>query len=125
MGHHPMGHLGAPASFQRLIHRLPNVIVSIDDLLLHSTNHEEHLGQLKVLLAWLWQHSIKIYLPKCELASKEVAYLGFSLTKSGILPRADKLQEFEKLPLPQLFNKSDSFWASVTSSRTISVTLPR
>jgi hypothetical protein len=42
----PMGLLGCPASFQRLMetvgHGLANVIVYIDDLLVHSATHLEH-----------------------------------------------------------------------------------
>jgi len=98
-----MGFLGAPASFQRLmemvVHGLPNILVYIDNLHLHSENHNEHLGQLDSLLTCLQQHWININLPKCEFSSKEVAYMGFCLTKSGILP-GTKLQEVRKNPLP-------------------------
>jgi hypothetical protein len=49
-----MGLLGAPASFQQLmetvVHGLPNVIVKIDKLLLHSSTLLEHLEQLDALL---------------------------------------------------------------------------
>jgi putative transposase len=42
----PMGLLGCPASFQRLVEMamkgLVNVIVYIGDILLHSKNHFEH-----------------------------------------------------------------------------------
>ncbi len=47
----PMGLLGCPASFQRMMEKfmrgIPNVIVYIDDLLIHSKNHEDHLVSLK------------------------------------------------------------------------------
>jgi hypothetical protein len=43
----PMGLLGCPASFQRLMEgvmrNISNIIVYIDDLLVHTTTHEEHL----------------------------------------------------------------------------------
>ncbi len=43
----PMGLLGCPASFQHLMEgvmrNISNVIVYIDDLLVHTTTHEEHL----------------------------------------------------------------------------------
>jgi hypothetical protein len=49
----PMGLLGCPASFQRLVEMamkgLINVIVYIDDLLLHSKTHTEHREQLDLL----------------------------------------------------------------------------
>jgi len=46
----PMGLLGCPASFQRLmetvVNGLANVIVYIDDLLIHSATHQEHITAL-------------------------------------------------------------------------------
>jgi len=104
MGHHPHGVARYSASFQRLMERvvqgLPNILVYIDNLLLHSSSHEEHLCQLDHLLVWLRQHDIKINIPKCEFESKEVAYLGFRLTEARILPCADKLQEVWKTRPP-------------------------
>ena len=92
----PMGLLGAPSSFQRLmetvVHGLANVIVYIDDLLLHSTTHEQHLRQLDELLGRLALHRVKINLPKCDFGSKDVAYLGFRLTEEGVKPGSDKLK---------------------------------
>ncbi len=42
----PMGLLGCPASFQRLMEtvllNIKNVLVYIDDLLIHTSNHEDH-----------------------------------------------------------------------------------
>jgi len=53
----PMGLLGCPASFQRLIetvvNRLANVIVYIDDLLVHSATHPEHITALVQVLQHL------------------------------------------------------------------------
>jgi Reverse transcriptase (RNA-dependent DNA polymerase) len=50
----PMGLLGCPASFQRLmegvLRNLQNVIVYIDDLLVHSDTHERHLQTLEQVL---------------------------------------------------------------------------
>jgi hypothetical protein len=44
----PMGLLGCPASFQRLMEGvlldIPNVLVCIDDLLVHTDSHEKHFG---------------------------------------------------------------------------------
>ena len=77
----PMGLLGCPASFQRLmeivVNGIPNVIVYIDDLLVHSASHKEHLATLNQVLEQLIQHNIKINLQKCVFGSKEVLYLGF------------------------------------------------
>ena len=92
----PMGLLGSPASFQRLMEAviagLPNIIVYIDDLLAHSCTHEEHLQQIDALLHRLIGHGIKINLEKCVFGSTNVSYLGFRLTEEGIKPGSDKLK---------------------------------
>ena len=96
----PMGLLGCPSLFQRLmetvVHGLQNVNVYIDDLLVHSSTHEEHLELLDQLLKWLVQHNVKINLSKCHFGSKNMAYLGFCLTEEGVKPRSDKLKAVEK-----------------------------
>ena len=100
----PMGLLGCPASFQRLmetvVNGLTNVIVYIDDLLVHSATHTEHITALDQVLQRLVQHNIKINLQKCFFGSKEVSYLGFRLTEQGILPGTDKLKAVKNTPPP-------------------------
>jgi len=96
----PMGLLGCPSSFQRLmetvVHGIENVIVYIDDLLVHSSTHEQHLRLLDQLLKRLVQHNVKLNLQKCEFGSRNVAYLGFRLTEEGVKPGVDKLKAVEK-----------------------------
>ena len=92
----PMGLLGAPASFQRLMETvvkgIDNTIVYIDDLLTHTEDHENMLRLMDQVLDRLTLHQVKINLPKCEFGSDDVAYLGFRLTKDGIKPGTDKLK---------------------------------
>ena len=40
---------------------LANIIMYIENLLLHSCTHEEHTQQLDILLQILISHNIKIY----------------------------------------------------------------
>ena len=91
----PMGLLGCPASFQRLMETvtkgIPNVIVYIDDILVHSDTHEQHRQILKSLFKRLVNHNLKIRLEKCHFGKTEVEYLGFKLTPNGVLPGTDKL----------------------------------
>jgi hypothetical protein len=86
----PMGLLGCPASFQRLmegvLRNISNVIVYIDDLLVHTQNHEDHLKVLDQVLTRLHTNNLKINLDKCFFGNKEVSYLGFTLTPEGIKP---------------------------------------
>jgi len=92
----PMGLLGSPASFQRLVEKalegIPNVIVYIDDLIIHTNSHEDHVRILLRVFNRLFKHNLKINLKKCVFGSREVSYLGFRLTPEGIKPGIDKLK---------------------------------
>ncbi len=95
----PMGLLGCPASFQQLMERvlpnLHNVIVYIDNLLVHSDTHERHLQILEQVLDQLCQNHLKINLDKCIFGTKEVSHHGFTLTLEGIKPGKNKLKAIQ------------------------------
>jgi len=99
-----MGLLGCPASFQQLMEGVPqnlqNVIIYIEDLLIHSDTHEWHLQILEQVLDWLQQNHLKINLEKCIFGNKEVSYLGFTLTPEGIKPGKNKLKAIQTAMAP-------------------------
>ena len=92
----PMGLLGCPASFQRLMEHvldgLQNILIYIDDVIIHTSSHDHHLTILDQTLARLQKHGLKINLDKCHFGNQEVAYLGFTLTPQGIKPGSEKLK---------------------------------
>ena len=100
----PMGLLGCPASFQRLmegvLRDISNVLVYIDDLLVHTDTHEKHLHVLDQVLTRLHKNHLKINLEKCVFGNKEVSYLGFTLTPEGIKPGKNKLQAIKDAKPP-------------------------
>jgi Reverse transcriptase (RNA-dependent DNA polymerase) len=87
--------LGCPDSFQRLmegvLHAIQNMLVCIDDLLLHTDTHEKHLEVLDQVLARLHKNHLKINLEKCVFRNRDVSYLRFTLTLDGIKPRKNNL----------------------------------
>jgi len=95
----PEGLLGCPASFQRLMEgvltNISNVIVYIDDLLVHT-----HLKVLDQVLDRLQMNNLKINLDKCFFGNKEVSYLGFTLTSEGIKPGKNKLKAIKDAKPP-------------------------
>jgi hypothetical protein len=99
-----MGLLGCPASFQCLmegvLRNISNVIVYIDDLLVHTKTHEDHLQVLEQVLPRLHLHNLKINLDKCFFGNKEVSYLGFTLTPEGIKPGKNKLKAIKDAKPP-------------------------
>ena len=109
----PMGLLGCPASFQRLVELamagLINVIVYIDDILLHSNSHAEHRDQLSKLFNRLRNANLKVNLKKCEFGADNVSYLGYRLTPQGILPGTDKLKAVRDAEPPKTVHQVRQF----------------
>jgi hypothetical protein len=109
----PMGLLGCPASFQRLIEGvlcdINNVLVYIDDFLVHTNTHEKHLGVLDKVLARLHKNHLKINLQKCMFGNKEVSYLGFTQMLEGIKPGTNKLKAIEDAKPPTNIKTIRSF----------------
>jgi hypothetical protein len=92
-----MSLLGCPASFQRLmetvLRNINNVLVYIDDVLLHTATHNEHLQVLEKVFERLHLNHLKVNLDKCIFGNREVSYLAFMLTPEGIKPGQKKLQD--------------------------------
>jgi Reverse transcriptase (RNA-dependent DNA polymerase) len=88
-----MGLLGCPASFQCLMEtvlsNVKNVLVYIDDLLLHNATH---LKVLEQVFKSLHQNHLKFNLEKCIFSNREVSYLGFTLTPEGMKRGCNKRQ---------------------------------
>jgi hypothetical protein len=85
----------APPQYQRLmelmVKGLHNIIVYIDDLLVHNSDQTQHRLSLQTLFNRLRAANLKLNIEKCEFGSENVTYLGFRLTPQGILPGTDKL----------------------------------
>ena len=108
-----MGLLGCPASFQRLVeavvHGISDVIVYIDDLIVHSSDHDGHLRQLDLLFTRLVAHNLKVKLQKCVFGSNHVQYLGFLLSDDGIRPGTDKLKAVQNADPPSTVKEVRQF----------------
>jgi len=109
----PMGRLGCPASFQRLMEAvlrdIKNVLVYIDDLLVHIATHDEHLNVLEKVFERLHKNHLKVNLEKCVFGNQEVSYLGFTLTPEGIKPGKNKLQAIKDAKPPTTIKMVRSF----------------
>jgi len=99
-----MGLKGGPGSFQRMMELtvagIPNVIVYIDDLLVHTSSHAEHIRTLQQVFNRLRNVNLKLNPDKCEFGARNVQYLGFRLTPKGILPGKDKLEAVRGMKPP-------------------------
>jgi hypothetical protein len=79
---------------------IPNVLVYIDDILIHLRTHDEHRQILEQVFSRLQQHNLKIRLEKCHFAKTSVEYLGFRWTPDGVLPGMDKTQVIREAQPP-------------------------
>ena len=89
----PMGLLGAPATFARVMDvtvRGLQAIAYQDDLLVHTKSITDHLDQLRKVFGRLRAQGFKLNAKKCYFMQPEVPYLGFTLTRDGVLPGKDK-----------------------------------
>ncbi len=73
---------------------------TIDDLLIHSRNHEDHQVYLEKVLQRLEENHMKLNIEKCFFGNSEVSYLGFVLTPEGIKPGRDKLRAIKAAQTP-------------------------
>ena len=100
----PAGLLGAPGSFQKLleivIHNLKNILAHIDDLLVHTKDHLQHLEILDQLFTRLRKHGLKINLVKSIFGAPEMNYLGYKFTSKGVEPGRDKLKAIAATATP-------------------------
>ena len=89
--------------------KLANLIVYIDNLLIHSKSHEDHLVTLDEVLQRLTDNNMKINLAKCHFGNTVVSYLGFRLTPGGITLGKDKLRAVERAKIPETREEIKSF----------------
>ena len=117
-----MGLRGAVSSFQRMVELamkdIQNLIVYIDDLLAHSSNHEDHRAILQLVFDRLRTTGLKANLKKCHFGSPTVAYLGFQLTPEGVLPGKDKLAAVRNSEPPTSVHQVRQFLGLVNFFRT-------
>ena len=75
----PFGLTGAPSSFQRLMDKvlrgLPFVTIYIHDILVHSTDEENHRKHLTEVLERLAQAGLTLRVKKCHISMTMVHYL--------------------------------------------------
>ena len=101
----PYGISNAPGLFQRemenLFKDIPDVYCYLDDLLLMSTTKHEHELLLHKVFKRLQDKGLRLKAGKCEIGVPEVVYLGFKITRDGLLPTTTKVDAIAKAPAPK------------------------
>jgi transposase InsO family protein len=101
----PMGLQGSPASFARLMdfimRGLKGVLTYIDDVLVHTLDHEAHLVLLESTLLRLRRYGLKLNVDKSIFGTTEVQYLGYTLSDRGVSPSEDKVETIKEFKAPR------------------------
>ncbi|KAK8916912.1 hypothetical protein KSP39_PZI022412 [Platanthera zijinensis] len=111
----PFGLTNAPAVFMDLMNRVFKefldrfVIVFIDDILVYSTNKDEHTEHLKIVLTTLKCHALYAKFSKCEFWLREVAFLGHVITGHGLSVDPAKVEAIINWPRPTTVTEIRSF----------------
>ena len=86
----PFGLRNAAQTFQRFMDQvlqgIPSVYVYIDDVLIASSTHEQHIQDLKAVFTRLSAHGILINPNKCQFATPSLTFLGHHIDCHGISP---------------------------------------
>lgn len=102
----PFGLASAPPVFQNLIQNVigsaQNVyaIAYLDDIIIYSKTHEEHIEHLRDIFERLGKANLKMKPSKCSFFEERVKYLGHVVSGDGIEPDPEKVQAIELLEPP-------------------------
>jgi hypothetical protein len=105
--------MGAPASFLRLMNVLladaENVLTYIDDVLVHSRTHQEHLKHLAAAINKIGTANLRLNPKKCVFGSDSEEYLGHRLSGDGVRPGQDKAKAMQTAQPPRSVKELRSF----------------
>ena len=102
----PFGLRTAPAVFQRLMDLVLSgltwemCMVFFDDVIVFSKSWEQHLENLNKVFERMSAAGMTLNFKKCELAQKELVYLGYLVSESGVQPNPRKVKAILAMPAP-------------------------
>ena len=100
----PFGLKNAGQDFQRLMDELlgdiPHVFVYIDDILIASESHEQHIKDLEEVFRILHDNGLVVNRKKCVLGKSSLEFLGYRVDSSGISPLPERVQAIRETPRP-------------------------
>jgi hypothetical protein len=111
----PFGLSNAPATFQELMNTIfanylrKFVLVFFDDILVYSSNIQEHKSHLEKVFTVLKMHQLKAKLSKCTFGQATVEYLGHIISGKGVAIDPSKFQDIVKWAKPQTLKKLQGF----------------
>ena len=98
----------------RILTNLPGVCCFVEDILVAAKTESEHLNHLKAVFKRLHDHDVHIKPEKCVLLTKEISYLGFIITGTGLFKTDEKIKAIYESKAPTNISEVRSFLGLVT-----------
>lgn len=111
----PFGLCNSPATFIKLMNRIFHdiydkyVIIYVDDIIIYSSNEEEHGRHVHEVLKRLKENQLFVKLNKCQFQQTCVDFGGMSLSTEGIAIHPDSIEAVTTYPLPTNRSEVQSF----------------
>ena len=111
----PFGLCNAPSTFERAMELImrglqwKSIMLYLDDIIVMSSNFEEHVERLDEVLGRLGKVGLKLKPSKCSLFQSEVSYLGHVVSERGIKPDPEKVDRVHEWPTPTSVSDVRSF----------------
>lgn len=109
----PFGLCNAAQTFQRfmndVLRGLDFCYVYIDDVLIASADLEEHKIHLRKLFERLRNFGLTINVAKCEFGKSELCFLGYLVTRNGLLPNPERIEAVRNIKLPETIHELSQF----------------
>ena len=121
----PQGIQSAPLAFSKMQSKvfqsmIPSKLCNyIDDSLIFSKNHSNHLEDLKEALTCLRKANLKLNGRKCTIASNECTYLGYVLKENSYTLSIEHKEVLERCKEPQNAKEIRSFLGFVNYLRVL------
>jgi hypothetical protein len=111
----PFGLIGAPATFQDFMNHIlapllrKCVGVFLDDVLVYSSNLEEHVQHVEQVFRLLTEHQLKRKLAKCRFAQQKLEFFGHIISSAGVATDPEKVRVNQHSPIPNRVKDVRSF----------------
>jgi hypothetical protein len=111
----PFGLTNAPAAFQHLMNDIfcdlldVYAIIYLDNILIFSSNPEDHVMHTKEVLRRLKQHGLYCNAAKCTFDVPEVDYLGLIVSGESTRVDPEKIEATRSWPVPRNMKNVQEF----------------
>ena len=114
----PFGITTAPSLWQRamaqVLSGLPGVVYCIDDILVTGRTRAGHTTNLQAVLQRIREYGLRLKKSKCQFFTKELEFLGHTISPDGVKPTKSRVASISKAPTPTNKQELQSFLGMLT-----------